>query len=449
VILLLFVGVVVYYSIKDIYLSQIKDELLSNINIISLGLKKQKNLDAYAKEIKKVDSIRVTFIRDDGLVLGESDKDKEKMDNHRLRPEVIQARKTGIGSSIRHSHTLDKDLLYVAKRYETGGRVIYIRVAKEVKKIYTHILHLGLKVGVILILFFIILFYATYALSTQVKKEVDKITRFLVNLSKKKKSTYINSNFSKEFHDITRLLTKVSLVLAKRDKQKAKYTKKLKRANKQKDEILSAISHEFKNPITAINGYSKTLIEDKDINEAIRMRFLQKIYSNAERLSDLINTLRLALKLDNESIKLTFEECSVYDIAKDVIESLKLFYKDRDVVLTGDKETKVKADKVLLGVAITNLIENALKYSEDRVEVIVKKESITVKDSGVGINEKEIKNITKKFYRVSKNHWDNSLGLGLSIVSNITTLHNFKLKITSIKNMGSEFSIIFDSFKNE
>lgn len=440
---MLVVGGVVYYSIKDIYITQIKDGLLSDINIISLNLKKEKNLDNYAKKIKKVDHIRVTFIRDDGLVPGESDKDKKTMDNHRLRPEVVEARKTGYGSSIRHSHTVDKDLLYVAKRYDLGGKTIYIRVAKEVKKIYRHIFYLGLKVGAVLALFFIMIFYSTYKLSKQVAKEVDKITRFLVNLSKKKKTTYINSDFSKEFHDITALLTKVSLVLAKRDKQKAKYTRKLKEANRQKDEILSAISHEFKNPITVINGYSQTLLEDKDINEAIRERFLQKIHSNGKRLSDLINTLRLALKLDNDSIKLTFEKCNVYEIAQEAIESLKQFYKDRDIVLNGDKEVEVEADKVLLGVAITNLVENALKYSEDKVEVIVKKDSITVKDSGVGIDEKEIKNITKKFYRVSKNHWNNSLGLGLSIVSNITNLHNFKLEIQSTKDAGSEFAIKF------
>ncbi len=443
VVLLVFAGAIVYYSVKDIYISQIKNELLSNINIISLEIKKEKNLDKFAKEIKKANGIRVTFIRDDGLVLGESDKDKSKMDNHKSRPEIIKAGKNVYASSIRYSHTIGKDLLYVAKRLNVNGVRIYIRVAKKVKNIYRHIFWIGFKVSIVLILFFVIIFYITYKLGNEVKKEVDKITRFLVGLSKKKKTTYLNSTFSKEFNRITTLLTKVSLVLEKRDRQKVKYTKKLKQANKQKDEIISAISHEFKNPITVINGYTQTLLEDKDINIAIRERFLQKIHFNGKRLSEMIDTLRLALKLDNDNIKLTFTQCNIYDIAKESVKSLKQLYKNRDIILLGDKILTIQADKVLLGIAVVNLIENALKYSDESVEVIVKKKSIIIRDKGIGIEEKEIKNITKKFYRISKNHWNNSLGLGLCIVSNIVSLHNFKLEIKSTKNIGSEFIIKF------
>jgi len=442
-ILLVIIGGVVHYAIKQIYISQIKDELYSFAKIISLEVNDKTDFDKLAKEIKKLDDIRVTFIRDDGLVLGESNKDKSTMDNHKNRPEIAKARKQGIGSSIRHSHTLGRDLLYVAKRDKLKDKIIYIRVAKFIKPIYNQIFYLGLEVLAVLLLFFLVVFYSIYKVNQNLENEVDKISKFLVELSKKRKPTYIKSLFSKEFYDITTLLTKVSLVLAKRDKQKAKYTKKLKRLNTQKDEILSAISHEFKNPITVINGYSQTLLEDKDINEPIRVKFLQKIYDNGKRLSELIDTLRLAIKLDNDSIKLSFSPCNVADIAKESIESLKQCYNGREIELKGKTDLIVEADKVLLGVAITNLIENAIKYSEDKVEVTVENDSITIKDNGIGIDEKELKNITKKFYRISKNSWDNSLGLGLSIVSNILNLHNFKLIIKSQKNEGSEFVIKF------
>jgi len=89
------------------------------------------------------------------------------------------------------------------------------------------------------------------------------------------------------------------------------------------------------------------------------------------------------------------------------------------------------------------LIENALKYSEDTVEVVIGTGFICVKDYGVGIDEGELKNITKKFYRISKNSWDNSLGLGLNIVNNIIKLFHFQLEIKSSKNEGSEFKILF------
>ncbi len=443
IILFIIIGAVVHYAIKQIYISQAKEELNSYAKLISLQIDKKTDFDKLAKKIKKVDHIRVTFIRDDGLVLGESNKDKSDMDNHKSRPEIVQARKNGFGSSIRHSHTLDKNLIYVAKKVKLKNQIIYIRVAKFIKKIKTQIFYLGLKILSILLLFFIVVFYKLYRVNQTLEKEVDKISKFLVALTKKKKPNYIKSSFSKEFYDITALLTKVALVLAKRDKQKAKYTKKLKLLNNQKDEILSAISHEFKNPITVINGYSQTLLDDKNLNENIRIKFLQKIYISGKRLTELIDTLRLALKLDSDKIKLTFTTCNVYEIAKEAIQTLSQVYSDREIEIKGRKDLVIKADRVLLGVAITNLIENALKYSEDKVEVIISDEAITIKDAGVGIDEKELKNITKKFYRVSKNSWDNSLGLGLSIVTNILNLHKFNLAIKSQKNEGSEFSIRF------
>lgn len=125
------------------------------------------------------------------------------------------------------------------------------------------------------------------------------------------------------------------------------------------------------------------------------------------------------------------------------IEDIQQNFKNRNVILSGQKDLIIQADQTLIEVAITNLIENALKYSQDDVEVVINKESISISDHGIGINKFELEKITKKFYRVSNNDWNNSLGLGLSIVSNILKLHNFSLDIQSEENSGSTFSIKF------
>jgi signal transduction histidine kinase len=91
--------------------------------------------------------------------------------------------------------------------------------------------------------------------------------------------------------------------------------------------------------------------------------------------------------------------------------------------------------------AISNLIENALKYSEDEVEVNISANSICIIDRGIGIEEKELENINQKFYRISNNGWNNSLGLGLFIVKSILLLHNFSLEIHSEFKKGSQFCI--------
>lgn len=91
--------------------------------------------------------------------------------------------------------------------------------------------------------------------------------------------------------------------------------------------------------------------------------------------------------------------------------------------------------------AISNLVENALKYSENTVTIEITDKYLKVIDLGIGISEMELLKITDKFYRVSQNGWNNSLGLGLFIVNSILVLHDFKLEIHSVYAQGSEFII--------
>lgn len=442
-ILFFIVGAIVYYWSKEFYISQTRDSILNNIEIISFELKENSNLDSLATKIKKSLNLRLTLIAEDGKVIAESHKDKTKMDNHKYRYEVIQADKEVYGYRVRHSNTINKDLLYIAKKYSFESGVYYIRVSKELRSINEQIYSLGIKIFGVLALFFIAIFTITYNISKQIEKETLKIVSFLTSLTKKNKSTYINSDFSLEFSHITKLLTKVSQILVKKDKQKSKYTNRLKASNRQKDDIISAISHEFKNPIAVINGYSQTLMDDEEINPNIRKKFLSKIHKNGTKLSDLIDTLRLSIKLDSGQQSMTFRDINLYDLVHDTVENIQLNYPKRETLIEGSKDIVIKADPALFSVVISNLVENAFKYSEDEVLIEFDVTSLNITDSGIGISVKNLENITSKFYRVHENSWNNSLGLGLFIVNNITKLHNFSLEIKSVENEGSTFSVKF------
>jgi len=288
---------------------------------------------------------------------------------------------------------------------------------------------------------FLFIFYLSISkITNSLQDEVVKIIDFLKNLTKKSKKEYIESNFSEEFKNITKLLRKIAHLIIKQDNIKTAYTAKLELSNHQKDEIISAISHEFKNPIAVINGYSQTLLDD-NLPPTLRKKFLLKIYKNGEKLTNLIDTLRLAIKLDENKQKLSFKDIDIYKLTLDIIEDIKDSY-DREIKVFGE-HTIIKVDPVLFGIAIRNLIENAIKYSEHEVVVIIKNDTICIVDKGIGIKKDDIKKITQKFYRVSNNSWNNSLGLGLSIVSNIVKLHDFTLEIKSEVNNGSEFIIKF------
>ncbi len=435
------VGSIVYFWEKDIYITQVKKSLQENINLVAMELKHNSDFDEIAKEVRQKLNTRLTIIAKNGKVLAESHKDKTKMDNHRHRDEIQQADKKEFGTSMRHSHTINKDLLYEAKKFSINGKIVYIRMAKEIKKINDKIYSLGFRVAFVLILFFAMTFYLSYKISINIQKETKNILKFLLDLTKKRKNLYIDSSFSREFQDITKLLSKVSRILAKKDKQKSRYTAKLKKSSDQKDDIISAISHEFKNPIAVINGYSQTLLNDKNINPKIREKFLTKIHSNGEKLSLLIDKLRLSIRLDEKKLTPDLINTNIYNLTEQIVEDISQNFKSRDIILKGKKDIFVEIDPTLMEIAIANIIENALKYSEETVEVDISENAISIKDSGIGISKTELENITKKFYRVSNNNWNNSLGLGLSIVSNIIKIHAFKLLIQSEETHGSTFII--------
>ena len=442
-ILFIAVGAITYYWLKEFYISQAKESLKQSLELITFAIDNETKLDILAQKIKTNLNTRVTIIDINGKVIAESHEDLTKMDNHKYRAEIMQSNEEDYGYVIRYSNTLQEHMLYIAKKHTFNNHTVYIRLAKELKNINSQIFSLGIKVLTVLILFFIAIFIVTYKINTQLKNETQKIAHFLKDLATKKKPTYVSSDFSQEFFHITNLLTKISQILTKREKQKTKYTNKLEASNKQKDDIISAISHEFKNPIAVINGYSQTLIDDENLNPNIRNKFLTKIYKNGNKLSDLIDTLRLSIKLDSGQMSMNFTTINLYDTINESVENIKLNYPNREAIITGDKEITIRADNSLFCVVISNLVENAFKYSEDEVRVNFDDKALHVIDSGIGINKNNLENITNKFYRVHENSWNNSLGLGLFIVSNIVNLHNFSLNIKSEENMGSTFSVNF------
>jgi len=364
------------------------------------------------------------------------------MDNHLNRTEVLESKYNKFGSIVRYSDTLEKDLVYVSKKQVLGEVDYFIRMARDLEKIDEEYLSLTIKVAILFIIFIGIFFVVALKISKKVEYETNSILKFLNDLIKQNKSLKIESNYSLEFQNITTLLTKVSDSLSKKDKQKSKYTAKLKLSNRQKDDIISAISHEFKNPIAVISGYSQTLLDDKDLNANIRDKFLEKIFSNSEKLTNMIDRLRLSIKLDEGKQPHSFTKTNITNVTKHIIDDLKVTYPSRDINIEAN-DIVMEVDETMISIAITNLVENALKYSQDTVNITITKKKLSVSDVGIGINSKDISKLTEKFYRVSNNGWNNSMGVGLSLVSNILNIHNFSLDIKSIENEGSTFSIVF------
>ncbi len=434
---------VTYFWAKSLYLNQIEKSLIQNIDTLSIVLKDTNHLNNIKNIVKNLHSelnLRITIIDDNGTVIAESDKELSDINNHSNRVEIIQAKNTGFGKNTRLSETINKELLYIAKKIVINETIYYIRMADYTNKITDNFMKLTLEIFMYITFFLIIAFISTYFISLRIKKETDTILYFLTQLSNKQESFKLNSTYTYEFYKITKLLNKVAIKLSKKEKQKAKQTAKLKLANRQKDEIISAISHEFKNPIAIISGYSETILNDAQMPQAMKNKFLNKIYTNANKMSQIIDKLRLTLKLEEGKQELLLVPCSMKKLIEVCISDLKDKYKNRQILISGD-DIQLKVDETLISMAISNLIENALKYSENEVIVSISETYICIIDKGIGIDANELEKINHKFYRVSNNGWNNSLGLGLFIVQSILNLHNFKLEISSELEKGSKFYI--------
>ena len=436
-------GYLTYVAIKTIEFNLVEENLESNLLVVELQIKNAPNLDEFAQTLKDASGLRITIVDLNGKVVAESDKNKLYLANHLHRPEIITASQQEFGKDIRRSDTVDKDMLYVAKKVSTMHGIYYLRISKYIEDFSEEFLHLSIKVIFLMFAFFLIALWVGFNLNNQIKYEIDKIAIFLKNLVSKNFDTQIESKFSNEFNKISNSLNKVAEKLKKREEKKIKHTTKLMQLNRQKDEIISAISHEFKNPIAVITGYCETLNNDKHIKPEIMRKFLNKIFTNANRLSAMIDRLRLATKLEDKKLQATFSQCDLGQICERIVANVKIEYPKRDIVFQALSDRKILADEVLLEMAILNLVENALKYSEDTVFVTFYGDKIEVKDTGIGIAEHDLLKITNKFYRINTNVWNNSLGLGLSIVSNILKILKFELQISSNLGDGSVFSIMF------
>ena len=431
-------SLVIYYSVRQIEIQQYTNQLKSEIAFVRSRLDEGKSLDLAAKEMSEIMGrpLRVTLIAVDGTPLFDNEADPREMENHANRPEVMQAKREGFGTAVRYSRTVKNDRIYAAKMIEWNAKPTILRLSVSLEGIMNDFTTLWTRMALVFLSALIVGFFISRTMQKRVDEELGKLTEYLQKIAQKRYNARFAPGFAEEFIEIGKLLRKLAKRLEKAEKKRRKYTAKLRLIGKQRSDIISAIGHEFKNPVAAIMGYSETLLDDDDLPRAIRRKFLERIGQNAGRINEMIDRLSFVTRLENSEIEPRMSRFDLRQAVREVSGALMQKHQGRNIALQVEPVT-LYADRTMMEMVITNLIDNALKYSDGDVEVRGDAKEFCVVDRGRGIPAEEIGEITKKYYRIDKNSWDNSMGLGLAIVTYILKMHGSSLRIDSREGEGT------------
>lgn len=226
----------------------------------------------------------------------------------------------------------------------------------------------------------------------------------------------------------------------------------LKKLENLRREFVANVSHELKTPITSIKGFAETLLDGAKNDEQALDDFLQIISKESNRIETLVFDL-LDLSHVEQQSEIETEYISLSDIAELTIKNMQTIAESKDITIVNEvtPDIVIDANNDKVSQVVINLLSNAISYSKESDEVIVRvykegnKRILEIEDFGMGISEEDQKHIFERFYRVDKARSRDSggTGLGLSITKHIMEAHNGRINVISSPNEGSTFRITF------
>jgi two-component system, OmpR family, phosphate regulon sensor histidine kinase PhoR len=243
--------------------------------------------------------------------------------------------------------------------------------------------------------------------------------------------------------------------------QRSSEIESLKQNETFRKEFLQNLSHEFKTPVFAIQGYVDTLLQGAMENPETNKRFLEKTAKNTERLVTLLKDLDEISKLERGELKLHKQYFVIQDLIKEVFESLFWKAEQQNISFSLKKGCEqpltVFADKEKIRQVLSNLVDNSVKYGRHGGNIVAsayntddKNILIEISDDGMGINEKYIDRVFERFFRTSEGRGRDIMGsgLGLSICKHIIEAHGHSIHVRSKENIGTTIGFTLSSKKH-
>ena len=230
-----------------------------------------------------------------------------------------------------------------------------------------------------------------------------------------------------------------------------KMLKRMKVLDDSRQEFVANVSHELKTPMTSIKVLADSLVGQEEVPVELYKEFMQDIAVEIDRENKIITDLLALVKMDKKASDLNIEKVNIDELMESILKRLKPIAdkKKVELVLETYRPIVAEVDEVKLSLALSNLVENGIKYNvEDGwVHVTLNADHkyfyVTVADSGVGIPKDSIDKIFERFYRVDKSHSREigGTGLGLAITRNAIAMHRGAVKVKSEEQKGTTFSV--------
>ncbi len=431
--------------VEKYFLDGLSDQYLNEANFISHNLASTTIMQDYdpsdAKAIQWINEALEEKSKESGYRILVYDKnamnigDSSSVQNNRylVNPEIIKA----LNGEDNKTIYSDNESMYVCTTvYDNNSDIIgAVLIVADISGVYEIMEEIDNQIYILLLVMLAFIIMIVIVMSGWFVVPIKRMLDVIEDFSSGRFSRRMDSISEDEYGDLARAFNDMA--------------EKIEQSEKTRDEFVSNVSHELKTPLTAIKVLSDSIINMDNVPTEIYQEFLEDINGEVDRMTSIVNDLLTLVKLDKDGIELNISIVDAGELIKGIIKRLQPIAQNKNIELKSKiaKNITMELDTVKISLAISNIIENAIKYTDEKglVEVELIKDSqfayITVIDNGEGMAEEELSKIFTRFYRVDKarDRETGGTGLGLSIANSTVLLHNGFIKVSSKLNEGTTF----------